>query len=826
MLTVSINEQIHQFSGDPETPLLWFVRDVLGLKGTKFGCGVGLCGICTVLIDGEAHHACMVSMEKTANRKIVTIEGLVEQNHVLLHAWIEHQVPQCGYCQPGQIMTAAALLSKYGNPDDEQIIDAMSSVLCRCGTYQRIRRAIAYAIQHKANGLPDFAQQYPSLHQPQQSQSEQAVMLDEWVRVASDDTVTVLINHAEMGQGVVTGLVMLVAEELDVSLNQVQTEFAPAASVYRNPLFNEQTTGGSTSIRGEWKRLRMVGAQARWRLVEAAAQYWQVPHGECRSENGAVFHEPSKRRLGYGELAPRAKKISPPDSVPLKHPEVFRLLGQSQPRLEIPLMVTARAVYAIDVTKADMLTAAVIRRPFPNARVQTMDTEAAKRIDGVIDVTTIGNGVAVLAQNTWAAIQGRHKLQLIWQEPGNGVQANNERYQTFLLEAIEQQGEVVRNHGDVKHALTDAANIIEATYETSYLAHAALEPLNCIAHVGDSRCDVWVGTQSQEGAQATAALVCGLPKHNVHIHSTLLGGSFGRRLESDFVADAVALSRITHKPVQVLWSRADDMQHDFYRPAHITSLRAVLDKQGRPIAWWQRSAGAALEMIAMSYAIPHFAEEQVVVESPLRVGAWRSVGAGQNAFVVESFIDELAHAAGGDPLEYRLKLLSDAPRNRTVLQYAADKARWGSVLRENHYQGIAHYESFGSRVSQVAEVSVENNRIRLQRIVCAIDCGQCVNPDAVSAQIEGAIAMGLSAALKEQVLFEKATVTQSNFEQYPILTFNELPEIEVYILPSHESPGGVGEPGLPPVAPAVANALYAATGKRLRKLPIGLPLIS
>jgi isoquinoline 1-oxidoreductase beta subunit len=820
---------MQQFSGDPDTPLLWFVRDVLGLKGTKFGCGVGLCGICTVLIDGEANHACMVSMEQAANRKIVTIEGLVEQNHVLLYAWIEHQVPQCGYCQPGQIMTAAALLNKFSNPGDEQITDAMSSVLCRCGTYQRIRRAITYAIQHKSNGLPDLAQEYPSLNQSQkQSQSEQVVMLDEWIRVAGDDTVTVLINHAEMGQGVVTGLAMLVAEELDVELNQVRTEFAPAASVYRNPLFNEQTTGGSTSIRGEWKRLRMVGAKARWRLVEAAAQSWQVPHSECRTENGTVFHEPSKRRLGYGALAPRAKKISPPESVPLKHPEMFRLLGQSQPRLEIPLMVTARAGYGIDITIADMLAAAVIRRPFPNARVQTMDIEATKRIAGVIDVTTIGNGVAVLAQNTWAAIQGRQRLHLMWQEPDNGVQVNNKRYQTFLSEAIEQQGEVVRQHGNVNRALMDAANVIEATYETSYLAHAALETLNCTAHVSDSRCDVWLGTQSQEGAQAVAAVVCGLPKHDVHIHSTFLGGSFGRRLESDFVTDAVELSRFTHKPVQVLWSRADDMQHDFYRPAHTTVLRAALDNQGRPTAWWQRSAGAnmALDMVVMPYDIPNFAEEQVVVESPLRVGAWRSVGAGQNAFVVESFADELAHAAGGDPLEYRLTLLSDAPRSRTVLQYAADKARWGSALPENHYQGIAHYESFGSRVAQVAELSVEKNDIRLQRIVSAIDCGQCVNPDAVSAQIEGAIAMGLSAALKEQVIFENATVIQSNFEQYPILTFDELPEIEVYILPSKELPGGIGEPGLPPVAPAVANAIYAATGKRLRKLPFSLPLIS
>jgi isoquinoline 1-oxidoreductase beta subunit len=799
-------------------PLLWYLRDELGLKGTKFGCGVGLCGICTVLIDGKANHACMVSMARLAGCEIETIEGLVAENHVLLHAWIEQQVPQCGYCQPGQIMAAAALLNQHPNPTDEQTAEAMSPVLCRCGTYQRIRRAIASAVQLDPKALPNLAGKV-SVRGP--TNIGQPVMLDDWIGIAADGTVTVMINHAEMGQGVITGLAMLVAEELDVELSQVRTEFAPAAPVYRNPLFNEQTTGGSTSIRGEWRPLRMVGAKARWRLVQAAAQTWQVPHDECRTENGTVYHALSQRKMHYGELAPLCAKIQVPATVNLKRPDKFRLIGESQQRLEIPFMVCAQARYSADMSLPKLLIACVDRQPATNIEIQAMNTVAAKTVHGVVDVISITNGIAVLANNTWAAIQGRNKLEAVWEE-FHKENASNDQYEYELLRALQQTGEVVRHQGDVQQVIHRAENVLEATYETSFLAHATLETMNCTAQVTNGRCDVWVGTQSPEGAQAMAAAVSGLPKHKVHIHSTFLGGGFGRRLESDYVADAVELASVTGKPVQVLWSRADDMQHDFYRPAHATQLKAVLDTQGRPQAWWQRSAGAdmALQMVSIPYNIPNYAEERVEVESPLPVGAWRSVGAGQNAFIVEGFVDELACAAGTDPLEYRLKLLSRAPRSRKVLQLAAEKARWGFALPDNHFQGIAHYESFGSRVAQVAQLSVEHDKIYVHKMICAVDCGQCINPDAVSAQMEGAIAMGLSAALKEQVRFENGMVSQSNLEDYPILTYAELPEIAVYIVPSTEPPGGVGEPGLPPVAPAVANAVFAATGRRLRKLPL------
>ena len=819
MINLTVNGQNYAFKGDPETPLLWFLRDEIGLKGTKFGCGVGICGICTLWIDGEANHACMVSMTKAEDHDITTIEGLVEKNHSLLHIWIHRQVPQCGYCQPGQIMAAAALLNKHTNPSDQQINEAMSPILCRCGTYQRIRDAI-----HDAKQLSDSALQQEDLSYllPLKAEEQRGANFEDWIRIAEDGTISFMINHSEMGQGATTGLAMILAEELDVDFSRVRFGFAPAAKLYRNPLFNAQTTGGSTSIRGEWQRLRSVGARTRWRLIQAAAQQWKVPHEECRCKNGVVYHDASRRHQSYGQLALDAVTISAPEKVELKDHSAYRLLGQSLPRLEIPAMVTGHAVYGADVFLPDMLVASAVRRPTSRAEVQSMNVEAAKAVAGVVDVVSIESGVAVVAHNTWAAIHGREKLQVHWTQE-HYPKATTNAYALQLIAATEQPGSVVKKQGNIKRVLQDAEHIIEAAYSTSYLAHAPLEPMNCTAVVKDGHCDVWVGTQSQEDAQTTAAQSSRLSKDQINIHSTFLGGGFGRRLENDYVADAVELARITQKPVQVLWSRADDMQHDFYRPAHRAVCKAVLDKQGWPIAWWQRSVGhdMALSSAEEFYAIPNHVEEHLAMESPLPVGAWRSVAPGQNAFVVECFIDELAHAAGADPLEYRLELLQHAPRAQAVLRLAADKARWSSSLTHGHSQGIAQYKCFGSWVAQVAEVSVEQEKILVHRIVCAIDCGQCINPDAVHAQLEGAVAMGLSAALKEKVLFENGKVIQATYNDYPILTFEEMPKVEVYIIPSHQPPGGVGEPGLPPVAPAVANAVYAACNKRLRGLPLG-----
>lgn len=821
-INLTINGHIRIFEGDPETPLLWLLRDNLGLKGTKFGCGVGVCGICTVLIDGEANHACMVPVAKAADHEVVTIEGLVAQNHRLLHAWIDQQVPQCGYCQPGQLMCAAALLTRSYVPTDKQIDEAMNGVLCRCGSYQRIRRAIYSAVGMNQDTLPELP---PAGLVADDQLVSSGVRFNDWIRITADGDVIITINHSEMGQGAFTGLVMLIVEELDADLSRLHTVFAPAANIFRNPLFNEQTTGGSTSIRGEWPRLRQAGATTRGQLVEAAAKVWGVPQHECRTDKGTVYHDPSKRQLGYGELAEDAVNVKPRSNVTLKSAADFHLIGHSHPRLEIPAMVMGKTVYGTDVSLADMLFASIERRPVDGAELRSMDDSATRSVAGVVDVVTTDSGVAVLANDNWAAIQGREKLQLAWR-PDTRPDADNASYDSQLTQAITHQGQQVNKRGNVKRALRDATDIIEAHYDTSFLAHAALEPLNCTAYIENGHCHVWVGTQSQEGARNTASNVSDLPRDKTHIHSTFIGGSFGRRLQADVVADAVALAKHTHKPVQVLWSRADDMQHDFYRPAHKVALKGVLDQQGRPSVWWQRGAGSAMatDMVYVLYAIPHFSDERIAVEPPLPVGAWRSVAAGQAAFVVESFIDELAHAARQDPLEYRLQLLQHEPRARRVLEHVADSAGWQSTLPSGHYQGIAFYQSFGSWVAQVAELSVDNKQINIHRIVCVIDCGQAVNPDAVYAQTEGAIAMGLSAALIEQVQFNDGKVTQSNLQDYPVLKFAELPAIDIHIIPSHQPPGGVGEPGLPPVAPAVGNAIFAATGQRCRSLPFSLPL--
>ncbi|MGD8572364.1 MAG: molybdopterin-dependent oxidoreductase [Gammaproteobacteria bacterium] len=826
MMNLKINGQEQSFDGDPETPLLWVLRDDLNLTGTKFGCGVGICGICTVLLDGEANHACMVPVKRAAGHDIATIEGLTANNHALIHAWIEQQVPQCGYCQPGQVMAAAGLLNQHADPTEDQVNQAMNNVMCRCGTYQRIRCAI-----HRVTKLAN--QPLPELQIPPvpgagigSQDVEQGVILDKWIQVNADNTVTITINHSEMGQGALTGLVMLVAEELDIELSQVRTRFAPAATPYRNPLFDEQTTGGSTSIRGEWKPLRLAGARARQRLMKAAASRWGVSVDECRTSKGFVHHVATQRRIDYGELAPEAAKIRAKDAVPLKQPDEFQLLGRPQPRLEIPAMVTGNTIYGADVNVPGMMYASIERQPCADAALQSVDASQAKAVEGVIDVVTIHSGVAVLARSNWAAIQGRHQLEVKWQQP-DLPDANNETYHAQLKDAVVHRGDVVNKQGNAARALQDSEDILERNYDTSFLAHATLEPMNCTAHITEGRCKVWVGTQSQEGARDMAARVSGVSKNHVDIYSLFLGGGFGRRLEADVVADAVALAKQTGKPVQVLWSRADDVQHDFYRPAHVTALKASLNAEGRPDAWWQRSAGSAmaLDMMNIPYKIPNFTEEQVILEPPLPVGAWRSVAAGQCAFVSESFIDELADAAGKDPLEYRFQLLDHEPRAQTVLRAAADKAGWGKSLPGGYGQGIALYFSFGSWVAQIAEVSVDENKLCIHRIVSVVDCGQVVNPAGVHAQIEGGIAMGLSAALIERVLFNNGKVTQSNLEDYPILKFTQLPTIESHIITSQEPPGGVGEPGLPPAAPAVANAIFAATGKRLRSLPMQVDLM-
>jgi isoquinoline 1-oxidoreductase beta subunit len=815
-LTLTINSQQHTLDADPEQPLLWVLRDRLQLKGTKYGCGVGLCGICTLLVDGTPQHACMLPLAKAAGKSIITIEGLAEKYPALVAAWIAEQVPQCGYCQGGQLLAAAALLANHRNPTDAEIDAALASVLCRCGTYPRIRRAI----HRVAQGIQPLVPAVPALAPA----PDAGIALNDFIRVHADDTVSVVINHSEMGQGALTNLAVLVAEELEVDLDRIRTEFAPADPKYKNPLWGQQFTGGSSSVRGEWEPLRRHAATAREQLIAAAMQHWDAPRDACRAEHGRVVHNASGRELRYSALAGDALRHKPPRVVALKQPGEFRLIGRPIPRLDIPDMVAGRTLYGIDIARPGMLVAVVARCPVFGGRVQRFDASAAQAVPGARAVIEIESGVAVLADDFGSALRGRECLHIEWHE-GKHAALDNAAIDTELKAALAQSGKRIRNEGNAQRVLKNAARVFEADYFTPYLAHAPLEPMNCVAEMRTDGCDVWVGTQSQVDTHSVAARVAGLPKNKVHVHSQFLGGGFGRRLETDFVAEAVELAKKTGAPVQVIWTRADDLQHDMYRPAGAMHLAAALDANGFPSAWFMRIAGSeqVLNGIEVPYAIPNLREEHVEVPSAIPTGAWRSVGASQNAFAIECFVDELAHAAGQDPFEYRQQLLQALPREHALLELATDQAGWGTPLPAGHGRGIARYRSFGSSVAQVAEVAVVQGAIRVERVVCAIDCGITVNPDSVRAQLEGAIAFGLSAALKEEIRIERGRVVQANFTDYPILTLAEMPVIEIHIMPSNEPPGGVGEPGVPVIAPAVANAVFAATGKRLRRLPLRLP---
>ncbi len=645
-----------------------------------------------------------------------------------------------------------------------------------------------------------------------------------WLRLDRNGEITLLIDRSEMGQGVVTGLAMLVAEELGTALAQIHTEFAPAHPDYRNTLFNEQTTGGSTSIRSAWQTLRQAAADARERLVIAAAKIWDVEPTACRAENGAVLHPDSGRRLAFGELIDVAARARLTRKAPLKEVDSFRVLGRSLPRLDVPDKVNGRAQFGWDLRIPGQRVALIARCPTFGGRLLHVDDRDALNMPGVHDVIPIEAGVAVLAKDFWSAFRARAALHVSWDEgPQRGL--DDDDIARRLAQATGRSGVIRRVEGEPETVLARASTRLEAVYELPYLPHAVPEPMSCTARVQPRRCDIWVGTQSQENAQARAAKLLHLPRAAVHVHTLLLGGGFGRRLETDFVAEAVALSKAVGRPVQVLWTRDDDLRHDYYRPASHNAVQAGLDTDGWPVAWHHRIAGpgaSADGAKSLPYAIPHIRVETVEEDPGIPTGAWRSVAHSQNAFVVEAMLDEIAHAGGHDAYMLRRRLLHGLPRHLAVLDLAAQKAGWGQAAPGRH-QGLAFHASFGSFVAQVAEVSVVDGALRVHRIVCAIDCGLVINPDLVTAQVEGGIAFGLSAALKGGVHISNGGVLESASNE---LRFHEMPVVEVHIVPSGEAPGGVGEPPVPPVAPAVVNAIFAATGKRLRRLPVGDQLVS
>ncbi|HSO07818.1 MAG TPA: molybdopterin cofactor-binding domain-containing protein, partial [Pelomicrobium sp.] len=727
MIELIVNDETRQLDVDRDTPLLWALRDGLGLKGTKYGCGVGICGACLVLVDGEPNHACMVTLRQVAGRRVTSIEGLPAE-HPVRAAWVAEQVPQCGYCQPAQILAAAALLERHPAPTAADVDEAMGGVLCRCGTYARIRRAIRRAAEGDLALPPE---------RPRPASTGEQFYLNDFVRLGTDGVVTVIVNHCEMGQGALTGLVALVAEEMEQDPNAVAFEFAPADKRYNNALWPVQLTGGSSSIRGEWDRFRRAGAEARAKLLAAAARHWKARAGDCRVGDGRIVHPASARSIGFGDLAQAASRETAPRRVALVEPNQFRAIGRSLPRVDIPAMTAGVPLYGIDVALPGMAVATIERCPYVGGRLERFDASAALREPGVRGVEQIGAGIAVIADNAHAALRGREALETRW-SPAAGAAIDNAAIEAALDDALERTGKAAQARGRAKAILSGRTDVIEAEYYTPMLAHATIEPMNCVAHVNGDECHVWVGTQNQTDAQKTAARASGVPRSRVRVHTRFLGGGFGRRLEADFVEEAVELSKRLGQPVQVIWNRADDLQHDAFRPPHKVRLRARLDDAGYPDAWLAKLAGCelALDMFDVPYAIAHLRHEHVVVDPPVWVGNWRGVGATQNAFVVEGFIDELAHAGGHDPVRYRQVLLEGAPRLQAVLERVAEMAGWGGPLAAGRGRGVAAYACFGSFVAQVADVAVDAaGALRVERVWCALDCGIAVNPDAVRAQV-------------------------------------------------------------------------------------------
>ena len=678
-----------------------------------------------------------------------------------------------------------------------------------------------------------------------------------WIRIGRDGVVTLVMSQVEMGQGTYTSMPMLLAEELDVGLDQVTLEAAPPARPYFNPALGFQGTGGSTSVREMWVPLRHAGAVARTMLVTAAAQEWGVDAATCRAERGTVYHDATGRMQSYGQLADKAARLPVPDKVALKDPKDWKLIGTSAKRLDSASKVNGSAQFGIDTVLPGMRFAAVGASPVFGGTLGSVDDSKAMTVKGVSQVVHLADAVAVIASNTWAARQGLAALDIKW---NNGPQAALSTADVVkqLQEASTKPGKVARKDGDAGAAMTVATTKVEAIYEAPFLAHATMEPINCTVHVRADACDVWVGTQVAGRAQAAAAKVTGLSKDQVTVHNRVIGGGFGRRLEVDYVTQAVAIAKQVDGPVKVTWSREEDIQHDMYRPYYYDRISAGLDGQGKMVAWshhvagpsillrWAEKSLSGLKAAGISnlittikgidldavdgavntpYDFPSMLVEYTRVEPPgIPTGWWRGVGPTHNVFVVESFIDELAAASHQDPVAFRQALLKNSPRAAAVLELAANKSGWGAPMPAGHGRGVSVQHVFGSFVAQVAEVQVTGSDVRVTRVVAAVDCGVQVNPHIIEAQMQSGIVFGASGALYGEITLKDGRVEQGNFHNYRVLRMNESPVIEVYLVKNTEAPGGMGEPGTSAVMPAIANAVFAATGTRVRKLPISTAL--
>lgn len=665
-----------------------------------------------------------------------------------------------------------------------------------------------------------------------------------FIRIDPDDSVVLICHKSEMGQGVFTSLPMLMADELDADWNKVRVEQSQVAPAYNHTQYGPMmVTGGSTSIRSEWDRLRHAGAAARTMLITAAAKRWKVNADTCKASQGFVLHGDGKQRLSFGQLVGDAAKLPPPKEVQLKSPDQYNLIGKPLARVDIPAKTDGTAMFGIDATVPGLFYAVVARPPVFGGKMKSYDDSATMKVSGVKGVYPIDRGVAVVADGFWSATQGRDALKVDW-DLGPLADLDSDIQGQQYRELGASPGAVAIQRGDVAKAIDGASLSVTATYEVPYLAHAPMEPLNCVADVRPDSCEIWVGTQMQTTDRDAAAVITGLDKEKVSLHTLFLGGGFGRRAvpDSHFVREAVQVSKAAKVPIKLYWTREDDIRGGYYRPRAFAALTGGLDEAGMPIAWQHRIVcqsimkGTPFESHMIHdgidetsvegasdspYEISNFLVDYHMSPEGIPVLWWRSVGHSINGFVKESFIDELAHAGQQDPYKLRRVLLGEHPRERGVLDLVASKSGWGDPLPEGHGRGIAMHKSFGSYIAQVAEVSVgQDGRIRVHKVTCAVDCGRTVNPDTIQAQMESAIVFGLSAALHSTITFKDGRVQQSNFDGYQVLRMDEMPEVEVFIVESQDNPGGIGEPGVPPIAPAVANAVFAATGVRLRQLPM------
>jgi isoquinoline 1-oxidoreductase beta subunit len=840
------------------SPLLWVLRDVLGMHGTKYGCGIGFCAACTVLIDGRNTKSCQTPAGRAAGKAVTTVEGasgpVVD---AVRDAWHRGNVVQCGYCQGGQTLAAAALLEADRAPDDAAVGRWMNGNLCRCGTYPRIREAIGQASATLAAGRdPERLAAVRELEMQPLTPEELADPVHPYVRIHPDGTVVAYSNQIEMGQGAHTGLATIVAEELDADFASVRVVNAangatPGGDVYGTPAGGGfiQLTGASTSTKGFWDRYRLAAAQARARLVAAAAQTWGVPAEEVEISSGVVSHR-SGKSAGFGDLAVRAAQLPVPGSVQPKDPGQYKLIGrEGLLRVDAPGKILGKTRFTIDVALPRMLTAVVLHPPKFGATAAAVDDRAALAEPGVTAVVRIDEGVAVVGETFDDVQRGLRALAVDWDEK-NAERRSSEELLAEHRRLVEsgEQAVVARQDGDVEDALARAAHVVDAIYELPYLAHAPMEPNNAACRMGDDGIlEVWAGTEGPEYTRMAASAAAGIEKDRVRVHVPFAGGSFGLHSTSgrDPVSEAVQVARALDwkYPVKVQSLREEEFKSGRYRAMAVHRVRASTDAQGRVTAFHQQIAAEptspnmpfavdflfkdGVDYMTTSgavdgpYALPNFKLETTNVQTGVPIMVWRSVGNSHTEFARESAIDELAIAAGRDPVDLRRELLTDNPRTLRALELAADRAGWGTPLPEGRARGIAS-SSFLSHSAQVTEISLDDrNRVHVEKITFALDCGITVNPDLVRAQVEGGLIYALGAAAwGEVVLAEGGQIVTQNFDRYPVMRMQSVPQIDVFLIESGEPPSGVGEVSVPTAAPALTNAIFALTGTRIRRLPL------